>query len=63
MSQLYIVVDTLDDWSPYQPAENVLTAANYLEVSNQAHVKTRVINLCREPWLYLTKGYYVSLLA
>ncbi len=63
MSQLYIVVDSLDDWAPYQPSENILTAADYLKVSSQHAVKTRVINLCRESWLYLSQGYYVSLLA
>ncbi len=63
MSQLYIVVDSKEDWAPYQPSDNLITAADYLEISSPPGVKTRVINLCKESWHYLSKGYYVSLLA
>jgi glutathione synthase/RimK-type ligase-like ATP-grasp enzyme len=63
MSQLHIVVDSLEDWAPYQYSENLLSASEYLELAKQPGVKTRVINLCKESWLYLSQGYYVSLLA
>lgn len=63
MSQLHIVVDSPQDWAPYQPSENLLSADQYLELANQPGVKTRVINLCNESWRYLSQGYYVSLLA
>lgn len=63
MSQLHIVVDSPDDWAPYHPSENLLSASEYLELAKQTGVKTRVINLCQESWRYLSQGYYVSLLA
>lgn len=63
MSQLHIVVDSAEDWAPYQPSDNLLSASEYLELAKQTGVKTRVINLCQESWRYLSQGYYVSLLA
>lgn len=63
MSELLIVVDSLKDWGPYYPTENVITFEDYL-ARQETHKKarTRVINLCRN-YRYLSKGYYCSLLA
>lgn len=63
MSELLIVVDSLKDWGPYYPTENVITFEDYL-ARQEEHKKarTRVINLCRN-YRYLSKGYYCSLLA
>lgn len=66
MSRLRIVVDRLDDWSPYYPTEDLISAADFLALESSAPDKTRdathVINLCRG-LDYLETGYYVSLLA
>ncbi|PWW37704.1 RimK family protein [Chromohalobacter israelensis] len=66
MSRLHIVVDRLDDWSPYYPTEDLISAADFLAQASATPDKTRdathVINLCRG-LDYLETGYYVSLLA
>ncbi len=64
MSQLLLVVDHLNDWSPFYPSEQVITFDDYLQ-SNQKHKpdqRVRVINLCRD-YSYLANGYYCSLLS
>jgi glutathione synthase/RimK-type ligase-like ATP-grasp enzyme len=63
MSQLLVVVDSLKDWAPYFPAEDVITFEDYLsrQDGNKKN-RTRVINLCRS-YKYLSKGYYCSLLS
>lgn len=63
MSELLIVVDSLKDWGPYYPTENVITFEDYLARQEEnKKARTRVINLCRN-YRYLSKGYYCSLLA
>ena len=63
MSQFYVVVDKLSDWSPYFPSQDVITLDDYLsKVPEQSTKKVRVINLCRD-YHYLKSGYYCSLLA
>lgn len=62
MSQLLVVVDSLKDWAPYFPAEDVITFDAYLSRQDgKKKTRTRVINLCRS-YKYLSKGYYCSLL-
>ena len=62
MSQLLVVVDSLKDWAPYFPAEDVITFDDYLSRQDgKKKTRTRVINLCRS-YKYLSKGYYCSLL-
>lgn len=63
MSQLIVVVDSLKDWAPYFPAEDVITFEDYLaRQDGNKKTRTRVINLCRS-YKYLSKGYYCSLLS
>lgn len=68
MCPLRIVVDRLDDWQPYYPSEDLISADDFLSrdllqrgLSDQDPA-THVINLCSE-LDYLGTGYYVSLLA
>lgn len=62
MSTPYIVVDKLEDWSPYYPSENLITVEDYLGSDPSPDLPMQVINLCRD-YKYLGKGYYCSLLA
>ncbi|OZG73527.1 glutaminyl transferase [Hahella sp. CCB-MM4] len=62
MSRLYIVVESLKDWTPYYPSEDVVTFDDYLAMPASRNGRVRVINLCRS-YKYLSKGYYCSLLA
>lgn len=62
MSTPFIVVDRLEDWTPYYPGENLITAEEYLAADPAPTRPLRVINLCRD-YNYLGKGYYCSLLA
>ncbi|GHE20440.1 RimK family protein [Halomonas urumqiensis] len=68
MCPLRIVVDRLEDWQPYYPSEDLITADDFLaqdrrhRISDAQDHSTHVINLCRE-LDYLGTGYYVSLLA
>src|SRR5690554_3633542 len=62
MSRLLIVVDRVQDWSPYYPSEDVLTFDQYLQFTSPANSRVRVINLCQSA-RYLSRGYYCSLLA
>ncbi|MBN2685782.1 MAG: RimK family protein [Pontiellaceae bacterium] len=62
MSTPFIVVDRLEDWTPYYPGENLITAEEYLATDPSPTRPLRVINLCRD-YKYLGKGYYCSLLA
>ncbi len=63
MQTLHIVVDQLDDWRPYYPSSELVSAENYLSSPvTGPDSKTRVINLCSD-YDYLGTGYYCSLLA
>lgn len=55
-----IIVEQINDWKPYYPTEDLMTAQEYFDAS-PAHCQ-RIINLCRH-YKYLSRGYYVSLLA
>ncbi len=60
MKSLLVLVDQLDDWSPYYPSNQVVDIATYLSGTGDA--QGYVINLCRD-FSYLSSGYYGSLLA
>ncbi len=62
MSTPFIVVDQVEDWSPYYPSDNLISAEEYLGSDPCPDLPTQVINLCRD-YKYLGKGYYCSLLA
>ncbi|MDF1763686.1 MAG: RimK family protein [Oleibacter sp.] len=60
MKKLLVLVDRLDDWTPYYPSNQVVGISDYL--SQHAESQGYVINLCRD-YSYLSAGYYGSLLA
>ncbi|KPJ92714.1 MAG: carboxylate--amine ligase [Gammaproteobacteria bacterium SG8_15] len=63
MSDFFVVVDNLKDWSPYYPSQDVITFDDYLHrVHKTDSGRVRVINLSRR-YKYLSTGYYCSLLA
>lgn len=63
MADFFVVVDSLSDWSPFYPSQDVITFDHYLKnVHTAADKRVRVINLCRS-YKYLATGYYCSLLA
>ena len=61
MSQTLIVVNTLADWEPYYPSEQVISVEDYLGFNTKPEQRVRVINLCND-YSYLSDGYYCSLL-
>ncbi len=63
MHSLHIVVDNLQDWQPYYPTNDLITAEDYLSSPvSGPDSETRIINLCTD-YSYLSTGYYCSLLA
>ncbi|MDT8426958.1 MAG: RimK family protein [Methyloprofundus sp.] len=62
MQDLYIVVDTPEDWAPYYPSNELISVKDYLSLQVGKKTKAKVINLCRD-YSYLGTGYYCSLLA
>lgn len=63
MSQLYLVVDEMSQWTHALPGEAVISFETYLtEHPIKGQKKTRIINLCNTDQ-YLSTGYYCSLLA
>lgn len=69
MCPLRIVVDRLNDWRPYYPTEDLVSADDFLSLDRRHRSSrdeqdraTHVINLCSD-LDYLGSGYYVSLLA
>lgn len=60
VTKLRIIVEQSADWKAYYPTEDLRTAQDYLDVADLE--PQRVINLCRH-YKYLSRGYYVSLLA
>ncbi|MFW5721251.1 MAG: RimK family protein, partial [Bacteroidota bacterium] len=62
MHSLLIILDSLDEWTPFYDTQSIITAKHYLQneyLSNQSHL---VINLSND-FSYNTEGYYCSLLA
>ncbi len=68
MCPLRIIVDRLEDWRPYYPSEDLITADRFLSLDRRHRSgddqdrSTHIINLSSE-LDYLGTGYYVSLLA
>jgi len=64
MSTTKIVIDRLENWSPYYPSQFVCTFEEYFkdEEDEDPRVRVRIINLCSS-YSYLSDGYYCSLLA
>ena len=62
MSQVFLVVDRIEDWAPYYPSEWVLSFDQYLTFPTDQKRRVRIINLCSN-FEYLSDGYYCSLLA
>ncbi len=63
MARTLLVVDSLSDWSPYYPSDQVITFETYLATEREdSEHRVRIINLCGS-YSYLSDGYYCSLLA
>ncbi len=63
MSNIYLVLDDLDNWPADFPGQGVMSFDTYLaEHPVKGQKKTRIINLCATD-RYLSRGYYCSLLA
>ncbi|MDD5461535.1 MAG: RimK family protein [Methylococcales bacterium] len=63
MARTLLVVDTLSDWNPYYPSDQVITFESYLAIEqSESEQRIRIINLCSS-YSYLSDGYYCSLLA
>jgi glutathione synthase/RimK-type ligase-like ATP-grasp enzyme len=63
MARTFLVVDTLSDWNPYYPSDQVITFESYLALEqSESEQRIRIINLCSS-YSYLSDGYYCSLLA
>ena len=63
MARTLLVVDSLSDWNPYYPSEQVITFEDYLATEKEdSEHRVRIINLCSS-YFYLSDGYYCSLLA
>ncbi|TVP59249.1 MAG: ATP-grasp domain-containing protein [Halomonadaceae bacterium] len=60
MTRLSLIVDKTADWKAFYPTEDLRTAQQYLDEAGLE--PQRVINLCHS-YKYLSRGYYVSLLA
>ena len=62
MHSSLLILDSLDEWSPFYDTQSIITAKEYLQnqyLSNQSHL---VINLSNN-LSYNSEGYYCSLLA
>lgn len=63
MSNVFILVNDLNDWKPYYEADSILTVSQYLEHKYDIDASPKlVINLARN-YGYNSEGYYSSLLA
>lgn len=62
MRKHYLVVESVDDWKPYAPTEQLISFRDYLQLPETPGERISVINLARE-YGYLKPGYYCSLLA
>ena len=63
MTKLKIIVDKTEDWQAFYPAEQLMSAHEYLtQGSRKERTQVQIINLCRH-YRYLSNGYYTSLLA
>jgi len=63
MTKHLIIVENIDDWTPYFPSEQVIDVDQYLQSAPQrSDSRAQIINLCRG-LDYLSRGYYCSMVA
>lgn len=63
MTKHLIIVENIQDWSPYFPSEQVIGVDDYLQSSSQrSDSRAQILNLCRS-LEYLSRGYYCSMVA
>ena len=63
MHKQLIVLENIDDWAPYFPSKQVISADDYLRNPPTTDgQRAQVINLCNS-LSYLSPGYYCSMLA
>lgn len=63
MTKHLIIVENLDDWTPYFPSEQVISVDDYLQLPPQrGESRAQILNLCRS-LDYLSRGYYCSMVA
>ena len=63
MTKHLIVVENIEDWSPYFPSEQVIGVDDYLQSPSQrSDSRAQILNLCRS-LEYLSRGYYCSMVA
>lgn len=61
MNSVQILLDSMDDWSPYYETNSILTVSNYLKLKSLSKGTKLVINLSND-YSYNSEGYYCSLL-
>lgn len=63
MHKQLIVLENIDDWAPYFPSKQVISADDYLRNPPTTNgQRAQVINLCNS-LSYLSSGYYCSMVA
>jgi len=62
MNTTLIVLDTLDQWTPYYDTDSIISSGDYLQNQDLNKKQFFVINLCNK-LNYHSEGYYCSLLA
>ncbi|MTI62888.1 RimK family protein [Methylophaga sp.] len=63
MTKHLIIVENIDDWSPYFPSEQVIAVDDYLQSPPaRGDNRAQILNLCRS-LEYLSRGYYCSMVA
>ena len=62
MSNVFIILNSLEEWMPYYETESILTINDYLQHHYVGDQPKLIINLA-ESYSYNSKGYYCSLLA
>lgn len=60
--KVLLVVDTIEQWTPYYFSDSVVTVDTYLQDDFYTNSSYLVLNLCSD-LNYLSEGYYCSLLA
>lgn len=62
MKKVLVLVDNLEDWTPYCSTSSIETVSNYLQNKQTDNKSKLVINLSND-YSYNSEGYYSSLLA
>lgn len=61
-NNILILLDNLEDWSPYYQTNSLLTSSDYLKNKSLSEGSKLVLNLSND-YSYNSEGYYCSLLA